>query len=150
MTERAADLSPLEAGRSRDPFIDIACPVLRESFLELAAEMAPSWAPGSEDEASFTRDLARLALYLSEASDHSVLRLGSPQESGLGITADIRVLAALRKKLLDRWRRKSVDVDPDRILELLYAIDCLVEERSPRATGDLKVRMGEPDALRLM
>ena len=150
MPVHAASLGPLEKRRSKDPFVNVACPVLRDSLREVAAELVPNGAPGSEDEALINEDLARLALRLDGAGAGTVLRVGSPNQGGLDARAEVHMLVALRRSLLEQWRRKSMAVDPDRMLELLYAIDGLVEEHSPRATGDLRARLAEPDAFRLV
>jgi signal transduction histidine kinase len=149
MSLHAANMDPVDSRRSEDPFAGVVCPVLRASLREVAAELAPRWDPGSEDEASFNHELTRRALRLDGGAAGRGLQGGGGRPDGLDARAEAILLAALRRSLLEQWRRRDLAVDPDRVLELLYSIDRLAEELAP-GPGGLEARLAEPDAFGLL
>ena len=157
MSSNAPDLNPAENRPSEDTFAGVDCPALRSALREVFAEYAPSWISGSEGEFSLNRTLMRLAQRLDHGSDHAVPRgdIHEARDAKEGVS----LLAAIRRNLLEQWRRKDLAVDKDRVLTLMHSIDLLSEELSidllteelaPGAAEDLRARLAEPDAFRLM
>ena len=64
--------------------------------------------------------------------------------------AEVRLLAAIRRDLLEQWRSKDLAIDQDRLLGLLHSIDLHAEEVGIRGAEDSGNRPGEADALRLV
>lgn len=149
MSTHAPNLNVAEDHPSRDPFAGVYCPALRLALREVSAEWAPGWAPGSEGESSPNRTLMQLAHRLDRGGDGSISRDGDRHE-GQDARAGVRMLAAIRRNLLEQWRRKDLAVDQDRVLALLHSIDFLAEELALETADDLETRLAEPDAFRLV
>ena len=122
----ASDLGPAGKRRSSDPFAAVFCPALRSALREVSVKWAPQWALMSEDESSIDHALMRLALRLVRMGNG-----GSLHENGGGQEpldhAGVYLLGAIRRSLLEQWRREDLIVDQDRVLELLHSIDLLAE-----------------------
>ena len=150
MRADAPDLSPVDERRSGDTFAAVVCPALRTALHEVSVEWAPQWAPGSEGESSINHVLMSLALRLDRVGDGSVV----VYEDGGGQEtldhADLRLLAAIRRSLLERWHRGHLALDQDRVLALLHSIDLLAEEPVNGAAEDLELPLTEPEAFRLV
>ena len=140
------DLSPVNERQSSDPFAAVFCPALRTALREVSAEWAPQWAPISEDESSIDHLLMRLALRLDRRGDGSGLYENSGGQEPLD-HADVRLLGAIRRSLLEQWRREDLIVDQDRVLTLLHSIDLLVEV--PATEGSERPMVGA-DTFRLV
>ena len=147
MRADARDLSSVnEERQSSDPFAAVFCPALRTAIREVSAEWAPQWAARSEDESSIDHILMGLALRLDRVEDGS-----AGYENGGGQEkldhAEVRLLAAIRRSLLEQWRREDLIVDQDRVLALLHSIDLLADV--PAVEGS-EHPMAEADTLRLV
>ncbi len=123
MLAETPELNTVDERRSGDPFAAVACPALRMSLREVSAEWTPRWPLASESASSIEDTLMRLALRLDGVSDGNVL----PEDGGRWQTHDarteVRLLAAIRRDLLEQWRRKDLAIDQDRLLALLHSID---------------------------
>ena len=146
MLADAPDLNPVDKRQSADPFAAVFCPALRTALREVSGEWALQWATGSEGESSIDRLLMHLALRLDRVEDGGV-----PFEDGGGREtldhAGLRLLAAIRRSLLDQWRREDLFVDQDRVLALLHSIDLLTEV--PLSEGS-EPPLAETEAFRLV
>ena len=147
------ELNTVDEHRSRDLFAAVVCPALRTSLREVSAEWTPRWPLASEGESSIEDTLMRLALRLDGVSDGNVV----PEDGGRWETHDprteVRLLAAIRRDLLERWRRRDLAVDQDRLLELLHSIDHAEDHAEELVIGeaeDSEARPGEADAFRLV
>ena len=145
MRTGAPDLDPAHQRQSSDPFAAVLCPALRRAVQEVSAVWAPEWAPRTEGESSINRLLIRLAVRLDLGSDVGVeYEDGEPE---MPEPADVLLLAAIRRSLLEQWRRKEVAVDHDRVLGLLHSIDLLAEKP---VVGASDPQLAESDAFRLV
>ncbi len=139
-------LDPVDERQSADPFAAVFCPALRTALREVYSECGPQWATSSEGESSIDHVLLGLALRLERVGDSSV-----PCENGGGQEtlnhADVRLLGAIRRSLLEQWRRKDPIVDQDGVLALLHSIDLLAEVP---ATEGSERPMVEADTFRLV
>ena len=146
MRADAPNLGPVDHRRSSDPFAAVFCPALRTALREVYAEWAPQWAASSEGESSIDQVLIGLALRLDRVGDGNV-----PYENGGGQETldytDVRLLKAIRRSLLEQWRREDLIVDRDRVLALLHSIDLLAEV--PAIEG-YERPMAEADTFRLV
>ncbi len=140
------DLNPVDRRQSADPFAKVFCPALRTALREVSDQWAPQWAAGSEGESSLDHGLMRLALRLDRVGDRSVLHENGGGEGTLD-HAEVRLLAAIRRSLLEQWRREDLIVDRDRVLALLHSIDLLAEVP---ANEDSERPIAEADAFRLV
>jgi signal transduction histidine kinase len=118
----------VEKHRSTDPFAAVSCPALRTALREVSAEWTPGGAWGCGDQTSMDHTLLRLALRLDGIDDPRVL----PEVDGRRLTHDPRVegrlLEAIRRDLLEQWRRRELPVDEERVLELLHEIELHAKE----------------------
>ncbi len=77
-----------------------------------------------------------------------------PENGGRSETRDprteVRLLAAIRRALLEQWRRKDLAIDQDRLLGLLHSIDVHAEDLVIKEAEDSEARPGEGDAFRLV
>ena len=126
MRADAPDLSPINERQSSDPFAALFCPALRTALREVYAQWAPQWAASSDGEPSIDHVLMRLALLLDRVGDGGALYGNGGGQETLD-HADVRLLTAIRRSLLEQWRREDLIVDRDRVLSLLYSIDLLAE-----------------------
>ena len=110
MRADAPDLNPVERRQSGDAFATVFCPALRTALREVSAEWAPRWRAGSEGESSIDRVLMRLALLLDRVGDGSALYGNGGEQETLD-HGDVRLLAAIRRSLLEQWRREDLIVD---------------------------------------
>lgn len=90
--------------------------------------------------------MMRLAMLLDRMGDGSVNYENGGGQDPLG-HADVLLLAAIRRSLLQRWRRGDATVDQDRVLALLHSIDLLGDE--PVYEGSAPP-LDEPDAFRIV
>jgi len=127
MRADAPDLTRVDGRKSGDAFAAVFCPALRTALQEVSAEWAPQWAASSEGESSIDHALMRLALLLDRVGDGSVLYENGGERETLD-RADVLLLAAIRRSLLEQWRRKDLFADQNRVLALLHSIDLLAEE----------------------
>ena len=146
MRADAPDLNPVDRRQSGDAFAAVFCPALRTALREVSAEGAPQWGPRSEGESSIENVLIRLALLLDRVGDGSVLYGNSGGQETL-YHGDARLLTAIRRSLLEQWRREDPIVDQDRVLALLHSIDLLTEVP---AIEDSERPMAEADTFRLV
>ena len=145
MLADASGLNPADQRQSSDPFAAVFCPALRTAVREVSAELALEGARGSEGESSIDNVLTRLALRLERMDDGTVLHENGGGRETLG-HADVLLLAAIRRSLLEQWRREDVIADQNRVLALLHSIDVLAEG----AVGGSDSPPSEADAFRLV
>ena len=127
MLADAPDLNPVDERQTADPFAAVFCPALRTALQEVSAEWAPQWAASSEGESSIDHALMCLSLRLGRVGDGSVLHENDGGRETLD-RADLLLLAAIRRSLLEQWRRNDLFADQNRVLALLHSIDLLAEE----------------------
>ena len=140
------DLGPVDERRSSDPFAAVFCPALRTALRKVSAEWAPQRAPMSKNESTIDDLLLGLALRLDRIDDGSVLYENGGGQQTLE-HADVLLLAAIRRSLLEQWRRDDLFIDQDRVLALLHSIDLLAEKP---VVGGSEAALTEPEALRLV
>ena len=140
------DLGPVDERQSSDPFAAVFCPALRSALRKVSAEWAPQSAPMSETESTVDDLLLGLALRLDRVDDGSVLYENGGGQETLE-RADVLLLAAIRRSLLEQWHRDDLFVDQDRVLSLLHSIDVLAEKP---VVGGSEPALAEPEALRLV
>ncbi len=146
MRAETPELNPVERRQSGDAFATVFCPALRTALREVSAEWAPQWGGRSEGESSIDHVLMRLALLLDRVGDGSVLYGNGGGQDTLD-HGDVRLLGAIRRSLLEQWRREDPIVEQDRVLALLHSIDLLV---AASATEDSERPMAEADTFRLV
>ena len=148
MLADAPDLNPVDERQSADPFATVFCPALRAALREVSAAWAPQWAASSEGESSIDHALLRLALRLGRVGDGSLYESGGRRETL--DHADVRLLVAIRRSLLEQWRREDLFVDQDRVLALLHSIDLLAEEPVIGGPDDSEHSLTETEAFGLV
>ncbi len=146
MLADASGLNPVDERRSSDPFAAVFCPALQTALREVSAEWAPHWTNGSDGESSIDHALMRIAIRLDRVGDGRVLYEDGEGQETLEHT-DVRLLAAIRRSLLEQWHREDPIVDQDRVLALLHSIDLLAE--APAIEG-FEPLMPETNAFRLV
>ena len=146
MLADAPDPNPVDERQSTDPFATVFCPALRTALRAVSAERVSQRAAISEGESSIDHVLRALALRLDRIGDGSV-RFGNGAEQDTLGAVELRLLASIRRSLLEQWRREELIVDRDRVLSLLHSIDLLAE--AP-LSGDSELPPVETEALRLV
>ncbi len=146
MRADAAGLGPIDERQSSDPFAAVCCPVLRTTLRQVSAEWAPHWALVSENESSIDHLLMNLAQRLVRMGNGDGLHGNGEGQERLD-PGDARLLAAIRRSLLEQGRREDPATDQDRALALLHSIDLLTEVASTEGSERPVV---EADAFRLV
>ena len=143
----APNLGPVDEQRSSDPFAAVCCPALRTALRQVSAERTPPWALVSESESSIDPLLMSLAQRLVRMGNGDDLRGNGGGQERLD-HAEVRMLGAIRRSLLEQGRREDPITDQDRVLALLHSIDLLTE--APPLEGSEQRPMVEADTFRLV
>jgi len=142
--------APLQERRSKDPFAAVSCPALRTSLREVSAEWTPKWAIGPDGQSPIDPVLVRLALRLDGFIDRRESVNDDDLTEEYDSRLEVRLLEAIRRDLLEQWRRGDLPVEEDRVLAVLHAIDVHIDELLAGNAEDLEARLTEPDAFGLL
>lgn len=158
----------IEEDLSERVFAALPCPALRASLRNVSAAWTSCATVGPEGESSVDHTLMRLALRLdgtatqppptantcASGDDASSNGTARPEDHGqpetLDAGAEIHLLAAIRRDLLEQWRRRDLPVDQERLLALLSSIELHANALIADEAAEERARSARPDAFWLL
>ena len=150
MRTKPSHAAPVKEHRSKDRFAAVICPAIRTALREVSAEWASDGALESGGPSSTDDALIRLGLHLDGTGDPAAFSKGGSRPGSRDARIDARLLEAIRRDLLEQWRRRDLPVDEDRLLALLHAIELHAEDLLHGGEEDPEVEMAESEAFRLV